>query len=180
MNRGDSKVIAYLANKSFKRLIEREYAFFTNNFAGSLVAKTNRFTSGFEVVYDTLVFEIIGVGVAVIFALVILGNLYWQISLLFVAVLIIYFAIIIHLTKKRLVMTKERAKLESLQTAQLADSLTNAQTIKSFAKEQYERKLFSNVTEKLRKKRVQAWGYQNMPIDFVTTNMIILLNGTGL
>jgi ATP-binding cassette subfamily B protein len=180
MNRGDSKVIAYLANKSFKRLIEREYAFFTNNFAGSLVAKTNRFTSGFEVVYDTLVFEIIGVGVAVIFALVILGNLYWQISLLFVAVLIIYFAIIIHLTKKRLVMTKERAKLESLQTAQLADSLTNAQTIKSFAKEQYERKLFSNVTEKLRKKRVQAWDYQNMPIDFVTTNMIILLNGAAV
>ena len=77
-------------------------------------------------------------------------------------------------------MTKERAKLESLQTAQLADSLTNAQTIKSFAKEQYERKLFSNVTEKLRKKRVQAWDYQNMPIDFVTTNMIILLNGAAV
>jgi ATP-binding cassette subfamily B protein len=180
MNRGDSKVIAYLANKTFSRLMEKEYSFFANNFAGSLVAKTNRYLSAFEVVYDTLVFEIIGVGVAVIFALIILGNLYWQIALLFVVILIFYFAIIIHLTKKRLVITKERAKLESIQTAQLADSLTNAHTIKAFAKEQYEKKQFSIVTEKLRKKRLQSWDYQNMPIDFVTTNMIILLNGAAV
>ncbi len=180
MNRGDSKVIAYLANKTFSRLMEKEYSFFANNFAGSLVAKTNRYLSAFEVVYDTLVFEIIGVGIAVIFALIILGNLYWQIALLFVVILIFYFAIIIHLTKKRLVITKERAKLESIQTAQLADSLTNAHTIKAFAKEQYEKKQFSIVTEKLRKKRLQSWDYQNMPIDFVTTNMIILLNGAAV
>jgi ATP-binding cassette subfamily B protein len=180
MNRGDSKVIAYLANKTFSRLMEKEYSFFANNFAGSLVAKTNRYLSAFEVVYDTLVFEIIGVGIAVIFALIILGNLYWQIALLFVVILIFYFAIIIHLTKKRLVIIKERAKLESIQTAQLADSLTNAHTIKAFAKEQYEKKQFSIVTEKLRKKRLQSWDYQNMPIDFVTTNMIILLNGAAV
>jgi ATP-binding cassette subfamily B protein len=180
MNRADSKVIAYLANKVFSRLMEREYSFFTNNFAGSLVAKTNRFVSAFEAVYDTLVFEIVGVGVAVIFALFILGKIYWQIALVFVVVLAIYFVVIIYLTRKRLVMTKERAKLESLQTAQLADSLANAHTIKSFAKEKYEKNLFSNVTESLRKKRVQAWDYQNMPIDFVTTNMIIGLNGAAV
>lgn len=180
MNRADSKVIAYLANKVFSRLMEREYSFFTNNFAGSLVAKTNRFVSAFEAVYDTLVFEIVGVGVAVIFALFILGKIYWQIALVFVVVLAIYFVIIIYLTRKRLVITKERAKLESLQTAQLADSLANAHTIKSFATEKYEKNLFSNVTESLRKKRVQAWDYQNMPIDFVTTNMIIGLNGAAV
>ena len=180
LNRGDAKVMAYLANKVFARLMEREYSFHTNNFAGSLVAKTNRYVSAFEPIADTIVFQIMGVGVAVIFALAVLVKTYWQIALLFVVVLSIYLVIIIYLTRKRLVMTKERAKLESQQTAQLADSIANAHTVKAFAKEKYEQKLFKQATQKLQDKRIQTWDYQNIPIDFVTTNMIIGLNGAAL
>lgn len=169
-----------MANNVFTRLMEREYSFHTNNFAGSLVAKTNRYVSAFEVVMDVLIFEMIGTGVAVTFALVILAKMYWQIALLFLVVLAVYFVIIVFLTKRRLVMTKDRAKLESNQTAQLADSITNIQTIKTFASEKHEQKLFANVNDKLQNKRIQTWDYQNIPIDFITTNMIIGLNGAAV
>lgn len=180
LNRGDAKVMAYLANKVFSRLMEREYSFHSNNFAGSLVAKTNRYVSGFEVVADTIVFQIVGVGVAVIFALFIITQTFWQIALLFVIVLAIYFAVIIYFTRKRLVLTKQRAKLESKQTAQLADAISNSHTVKAFAKENHEQALFKTITLKLQKKRIETWDYQNMPIDFITTNVIIGLNGAAL
>lgn len=180
LNRADGLVMEYLANKVFARLIEREYSFHADNFAGALVAKTNRYVSGFEPLFDTLVFEVSGLVIPTLFALVILANISWQIVVIFLLVFAVYLFFLSKLTRKKLQLNKERAAQESTQTAQLADSISNATTIKTFSSEKYESKLFAKTSADLLKKRLTSWDYQVFRSDLLTTNTIILLNGIAV
>lgn len=180
LNRADALVMEYLSKKVFSTLIEREFSFHANNYAGALVAKTNRYVGAFEPLFDTIVLELSGMLIPTAFALVVLATISWQIVAIFLVVFSIYLTILITLTRKRLVMTKDRAALESKQTAQLADSISNATTVKTFASEAYEKQRFAKVTKELTSKRLETWDYQNIPIDVITTNTIIGLNGIAV
>ncbi|MFO0882361.1 MAG: ABC transporter ATP-binding protein [Candidatus Saccharimonadales bacterium] len=180
LNRGDALSMQYLSEKAFARLIEREYAFHADNFAGALVAKTNRYASAFEPLYDTLVFEVSGMLIPTVFALCIIASISWPIALILLAVLCVYVWILYILTSRRFSLTKARAAAETKQTATLADAITNSLSIKTFANAAHERKIFHRVSADLSKKRIVSWDYQNIPIDLMTTNVIIGLNGVAV
>ena len=172
MNINDANGMQKIANKTFDDLMGRSYDFHINNFAGSLVAKTNRFVSAYEPLYDMLVFEVMGTITGLIFAVVVVMRISTQVGLAFLVTLAIYMVVMYRLTRKRFSYNKERAAQESIQTGQLADALTNAVTTKTFSRERHENKLFAEITKVLAKKRLQAWSYQNIPMDAITTNMI--------
>ena len=52
-----SNVMRDLHNYAFGKLTNHSYDFFTNQFAGGLVAKAKRFVRGFETMHDLLIFE---------------------------------------------------------------------------------------------------------------------------
>jgi len=58
MIRLETKAMNNLGKIAFRRLVERDYDFYTNNFVGSLTKKGAAFTRSFEVFTDTLVFNI--------------------------------------------------------------------------------------------------------------------------
>lgn len=180
LNRGDAMAMQYLSERAFARLIEREYAFHADNFAGALVAKTNRYANAFEPLYDTLVFEVSGMLIPTIFALCIIATISWPIAIVLIFVLLIYVCVLYILTSRRFELTKARATAETKQTATLADAITNSLSIKTFANSKHERGIFHTVSKDLTKKRILSWDYQNMPIDLMTTNVIIGLNGIAI
>lgn len=180
LNRGDALAMQYLSEKAFAKIIEREYSFHADNFAGALVAKTNRYAAAFEPLYDTLVFEVSGMLIPTLFALVIIASISWPIAVIFIIVLCMYVWVLFILTRRRFSMTKARAEAETKQTAVLADAISNSMSIKTFANDKHERRLFHVASKDLAYKRTKSWDYQNMPIDFMTTNVIIGLNGVAI
>jgi ATP-binding cassette, subfamily B, bacterial len=172
MNKNDAYGMQKIANRTFSDLMNRSYDFHINNFAGSLVAKTNRFVSAYEPLYDMLVFEVMGTLTGLVFAVVVVMRISWQVGVAFLVTLAIYLVIMYKLTKKRFQYNTERAAQESIQTGQLADSLTNAITTKTFSRERHEFKLFADISKVLASKRLRSWNYQNVPMDVLTTNMI--------
>lgn len=81
MNINDANGMQKIANKTFDDLMGRSYDFHINNFAGSLVAKTNRFVSAYEPLYDMLVFEVMGTITGLIFAVVVVMRISTQVGL---------------------------------------------------------------------------------------------------
>ena len=65
-------VMRDLSQKVFGHLTTMSYRFFANSFGGSLVSQTNRFVSGFERLYDVLVFDFVGISVRFIFSSIVL------------------------------------------------------------------------------------------------------------
>jgi ATP-binding cassette, subfamily B, bacterial len=169
-----------IAQDTFKRIMNKGYEFHTNNFAGALVAKTNRFINAYEDLYDVLVFNIVGTLIPFIFAIVVLIKLSRPVGLVFSAVVAVFIYIVFKLTRQRMKLNTLRAEAESVQTGVLADALSNALTIKSFAHEKYESKIYSKALLDLKKKRFSAWQYQNIPMDLVVTSTTIALNTVAL
>jgi ATP-binding cassette, subfamily B, bacterial len=180
MNRTDALGMERIANETFDDLMARSHDFHINSFSGSLVAKTSRFISAFESLHNTFVLDLVATVIGFIFAIAVLFFTSWPVALAFVALLFTYLIALYRFTRKRYVMSKARAEQESLQTAQLADSLANAITVKTFARERYELKLFKKVSSVLKEKRVRAWDYQNIPINALTTNIAIIMNTVAL
>jgi ATP-binding cassette subfamily B protein len=180
INNNDSKGMEKIGNQVFKDLMSRPYDFHVNNFAGALVAKAGRFVNAYEPLYDTLIMDIGGTLVGVIFATVVLIKIAPIVGLSVLAAICVFSVIIYHLTRKRYALNKLRAEKESLLTGQMADSLTNAITTKTFAKEKYEQKLFNNISATVREYRLRSWQFQNIPMDLITTNSVNLLNTISL
>src|SRR5438034_11514641 len=63
----------------FDYLRNHSHMFFTNNFAGALVKRVNRFAAGFEVVADQLSMEMGQTGIRI---LIIIGVLLWRNTML--------------------------------------------------------------------------------------------------
>ncbi len=180
MNRGDANSMEQIGNDTFNNLTHRSFDFHSNHFSGSLVAKMGRFVSAYEPLYDTLVFDIMGTLVSIVFALVILMKISWIVGAIVIAIMIIYVIIAYRLNRKRYKMNVVRAEADSRVTAQLADALTNAINIKIFAREDYELKLFKKRTNDFRNKRVRSWDYANFPIDTVTNTLVTALNAIAI
>lgn len=180
LNKADARGMNFIAEDTFKDLMNRSHDFHISNFAGALVAKTNRFISAYEPLYDVFVLDIFGTLIGLIFAVIVLIKISPLVGLTFLAVLFVFLLITYRLTKKRFLLNSRRAEAESLQTGQLADSLTNAITTKTFAKERHESKLFSTVSKELMIRRMKAWDYQNIPMDVVTGNTVLMMNTIAL
>ncbi len=180
LNRSDSNGMADLAESTFDHLIKRGYSFHTNNFAGSLVAKTNRYVNAYEPLYDTLIIDLIGTLSGLVFATVVLWRISWPVAVSFLVVLVIYLLIIYPLTRHRLKLNRARAEAESVQTGRLADALANTLTIKSFAAEKYETREFSKINKHLAQIRLKSWNYSNFPMDFFTGASINFMNSVAL
>lgn len=180
MNRSDALGMEKIANHTFKDLMARSYDFHANNFAGALVAKTGRFVNAYEPLYDVFVFDIMGTFSSLIFASIILFRISWPVGLAFSVIFALFLFVTYRFTRKRYLLNKLRAEQESLLTGQLADSLTNAITVKTFAKEKHEYKLFAKINSAVVAKRLKSWDFQNNPMDVITTNTIAVMNVLAL
>jgi len=122
----------------FEYLVHQDYAFFSDRFSGSLVNQASRFAKSYTTFTDTLFFNLIPQLVAVLIALSIM--IYYSapigLSVLVIWLLSIYTIIVFAL--RRIPLRRGAVAKESEQVGELADTITNALTVKTFAAEDRE------------------------------------------
>ncbi len=162
------------------RLVERDYAFYTNNFVGSLTKKTLAFSRAFETFTDTLVFNITMNIVTILFVVVIL----WRYSFWIPLVLLLWiggailFAVPMIRRRSRLVALRHAAS--SKVAGRFSDAITNMLTIKSFAKEGAEQETFGEYANDFTRSFKKAADYQNLRVDMILSPIYVATNICGL
>ena len=161
----ESKVMKELYDLTFNRLLKHSYTFFSNNFSGSIVAKTKRFIRSFELLGDAISYQIyfafltlFGILVVLFIKAPILGLLFFIWSLIYVFVTFIFI-------RKKIKLDAIEAEADSKVTGYLSDAILNALNIKIFGNHRYEQKRFEISTTSEERKRIHAWffgNYQNL------------------
>lgn len=162
MVRFESRVMADLAMSAFDRLMRHSHRFFTDNFAGTLVRRVNKFVGSFEAIADQIGFNLFPS------LLIIAGSLYvlsQRDALLGITLSIgigcfICFNVIAGLWKQKYEVIRNDRDSEA--TGVIADAIGNASTIKLFSGHSFEVALFGKINDLLRKARVIAWGLHEL------------------
>ena len=138
------KVLYDLATLCFDTVSSQSMQFHSDRFSGSLVSQTNKFVGSFERFFDLLIFDIIYLISMIVFIMIVLvPRAPW--FALGLAIFIAIYVTCSALTFKRIShLSKERAEAENKQTGQLADSVSNILSVKSYGRESHERHRYAN------------------------------------
>lgn len=169
-----TNILREISNDTFRRLMGHSYKFFSDNFAGSLVAKAKRFSSAFMNMQDTVSFSIWHAIVQFTGTFVVLM---WQAPLvgsLFLGWVFVYFLIASFFIKRKVKYDLQEAAADSKVTGKLADSVTNILNSKIFSGSGLEQKIFEQATTEEKKAREKAWGFMNLQNFFQSTMMAAL------
>jgi ATP-binding cassette subfamily B protein len=151
------KTIAQLKQKSFEYLINHSYAFFSNNFTGSIVQKVNRFTRAFERLTDRFLFNIVPTTVQVVVIISILFFINPFISALFFVWLFALLVFNFLFSRWKIKYDIKVAEVDSKTTGYLADAITNQNTIQLFSGVKKEAEGFKKITEEQYKRTRFSW-----------------------
>ncbi len=137
-----------LAELCFNTVSEQSMQFHSDRFSGSLVSQTNKFVFSFERLLDVLIWDLWPTLIYIFFVIVVL----WPQAPWYVIGILIFislYALVSGLSFKKIAhLNNEEAEAESKQTGQLADSITNIISVKSYAREAHERHRFQGFLTK--------------------------------
>jgi ATP-binding cassette, subfamily B, bacterial len=156
-NSFEARVIAEINNMCFENLHRHAFAFFNNNFVGSLTKKVKWFVTSFENITDRLIWSIIPLIVGIIFTIVVLFSLNVWLGIGIVVWLILFIIVNLIFTKFKFKYDLERSEKETASTAILSDTITNNANVKLFNGYQREVAGYAKANEELRKIRRWTW-----------------------
>jgi ATP-binding cassette, subfamily B, bacterial len=143
--------------KCLDRLLRQEYGFFANNFSGSLVTQANRFAKGYELYSNTVFLEMLGIWCGVLTAIGIMifynAALGISVGLLWATAIVV----VITLTLRRMPIRRWAVTKESQLTGELADAITNATAIKTFAAETAEKQRYDVTNYEHKRRLFRSW-----------------------
>ena len=122
----------------FEYLVHQDYAFYADRFSGSLVTQASRLVKSYTVFTDTLFFELVPQFIGVLIALGVMLHYSLPIGLSVFVVWLVSIYVVVVFALRRLPMRRGAVTKESEQVGELADTITNALTVKTFAAEQRE------------------------------------------
>lgn len=169
-----------LGKLAFRRLTERDYDFYINNFVGSLTKKAAAFSRSFEIFSDTMSFNIVTNIIPVVFAAVVLWSYSPWIPLTLLVALFMVILIALPIIRRRSQFVAARHEASSRVVGRLADTLTNILAIKSFAKEEQERRIYGTYINDYSDKLKKAADFQNLRFDTVISPLYVATNVMGL
>jgi len=152
-----SHVMADLSNYCLAYLHKHSFAYFNNNFVGSLVKRVKWFVAAFEDISDKIIWDII---VLIVNVCGILYVLYTRNSLLALAMIIwiaIFMVVNFVFVKYKYKFDVARNEAETESSGLLADTITNNANVKLFNGYKKEIKSFAVITKKLRDLRKFTW-----------------------
>ncbi len=159
--RVESTTMQRLYEFCFSYVQRHAVRFFANTFTGALVKKINKLVRGFESIIDIIVFEFLMVLITVGITI----GMFFRYSTLAGSVMlvwvIIYLWVQLHLNKWVLPNELESQKLDSRVTAELSDTITNANTITQFAQRPYEESRFHGIVDLWRRTIAKTWLKRN-------------------
>ncbi len=168
--------------RSLQSLLRQEYSFFSDNFSGSLVTQANRFAKGYELFSNTVFLELLGIWSSVLTAIGIM--IYFNAALgVSVGVLwLIAIIVVVSLTLRRMPVRRLAVAKESQLTGELADILTNATAIKTFAAEASEEARYDETNREHKRRLSRSWrmaisNHSIMRVLCLALQILVLIGG---
>lgn len=134
----------------FDHLQRQSNRFHADHFGGALVSHANKFVGAYERLMDDFTWAIVTGFTSLFGAIAILWTVAWQYALALFVGCIIYLLVMGRRASKQMKYDRALADSESMRTARLADNITNIATVRAFAGEDGENKLFHTQTEHTR------------------------------
>jgi len=178
--RAEIRGIESLYIEAMDELLAKDLVFFHDNFAGSLTKRTLGYARRFEDVFDVLAFQVVAKVVPLAFVTVVL----WRYSPLLIVVLLGMLAITMALVapriRRRRLLVDEREAASNVLAGHVADSITNAEPVRAFARERDEAAIHAANVRGFGRKTLRSWDYQNFRVNTITAPMYVLTNTLGL
>ena len=153
----ESRVMADLSKKCFFYLHKHSFAYFSNNFTGSIVKKTKSFVGAFEILADQVFYQLLPALITILIITVVLGSINIFLGLGMFGWIILFLLINWVFTKYKLKYDIQKSEMETQTSSFLADTVTNNVNIKLFNGERKENKGYSDLAENLHKIRKFSW-----------------------
>ncbi|MFA4845879.1 MAG: ABC transporter ATP-binding protein [Patescibacteria group bacterium] len=151
------RIIADLEQSSLSYLHEHSYRFFSNNFAGSLVRKVHRLGRAFENFADQIEFHFVPLSITLIGNLVVLSTRSYVLAGILLVWIFLFLSLNMGYALWKLKYDFKSSQIDSEAGGILADSITNAITVKTFTGRMFENGIFREVTERMRKAQMFTW-----------------------
>ncbi|MFA5052084.1 MAG: ABC transporter ATP-binding protein [Patescibacteria group bacterium] len=156
-----SKVMYDLDNANFSYLHRHSFAFFNDNFVGSLTKKVKWFSRAYEVISDRILWDLLPLVVNIALIIAVLFSRSWKLGLGIVVWFGIFFVINSFFIRYKLKYDLQRSTAETEATGILADTVTNQSTIKLFNGLGRESATFGASTGNIRRLRRLTWDLGN-------------------
>ena len=180
VSRLEAHVVGELYIEAMEDLFAKDAGFFHNNFAGSLTKRALGYARRFEDVFDVFAFSICGNLFPLVFALVVLAQFSGWLIVVLVSMLAIAFLCLRPLIRRRHQLVHVREEASNVLAGHVADSITNAETVRAFAREREEAAIHARNVYDFMAKILRSWNYQNTRVDVVTSPLYVLTNTLGL
>ena len=141
------KVEKALYEDCFEYLVHQDYSFFADRFSGSLVTQASRLVKSYTVFTDTMFFNLVPQLVGVLIALSIMMYYNLPIGLSVFVIWLVSIYVIALFALRRLPLRRGAVAKESEQVGELADTITNALNVKTFAAEDREIRRYHKINE---------------------------------
>lgn len=146
----DAKCGEYLSQLAFSAVINQSMTFHSNHFSGSLTSQANKLASAFIDIKSNFVWDIFPLLLMVIYSIGAAFAVCPPFAGILLVFTILYAAAAIITYYKTTHIDAKLAEAENKQTGQLADSITNVVSVKSYARERFEKARFARATKKTR------------------------------
>jgi ATP-binding cassette subfamily B protein len=180
LSRAEVRGLEELYVEAMNELLAKDMSFFHDNYVGSLTKRALSYARRFEDVFDVMAFQV----VANLLPLGFVGFVLWKYSpwliLTLVAMLAVTFALIWPRIRRRRKLVDIREAASTRLAGHIADSISNAEAVRAFAREPEEARIHALNVEDYGFKTLRAWDYQNLRVDTITAPMYVLTNAFGL
>jgi ATP-binding cassette, subfamily B, bacterial len=139
---------ADLAEMVFGHLARQSEQFHLDNFGGALVADATKFLSAYERLTDEAAFTWYTAALSLVY---VTAFLVWDMPLFVLALALmsaVYLGVAWRVKMREMPYSWQSAASHSRQTSQLADTITNISTVRSFGREEFEDRLFEERTSR--------------------------------
>lgn len=133
-----------LATQCFNTVSAQSMQFHSNRFSGSLVSQSNKFTGAFERFCDVILWDLLPLVSTIVFIVIILYPKAPLFTCILMALVAVYTIISGSVFKRMAHLNEVEASAYSRVTGQLADSISNIISVKSYAGEPHERRRYAN------------------------------------
>jgi ATP-binding cassette subfamily B protein len=180
LSKMEVKAINELYNQAMDFLFAKDLAFFHDNFAGSLTKKVVGYAKNFEGLMDTISMSVMTNVLPLFFVVFVLWRYSPWLVVALLAMVCLTVVTVKPLIQRRQKMVAAREAASNVAAGHVADVLANMDTVRAFAREDFEAEIHSKHVWDFTQKTKKAWDYHNSHIDGATSPFYILTNTVGL
>lgn len=178
----DAKCGEYLSQLAFHAVINQSMTFHSNRFSGSLTSAANKLPNAFIRLKSGFTWDLYPLILTVLYSIGVAAVVCLPFAAILATYAVVYMIVSITTYYKTRHVDEKLAEAENKQTGQLADSITNEVSVKSYAREKFESERFARATKRTKRAtfnvaKVSLWRNFSMNVvNMVTfTGLLILI-----